>query len=41
MLWKITGWIVFTWIVIWTINHPDTASADVHRVWHAFFGSAG
>lgn len=40
MIWKITGWIVFAWIVIWTAKHPDQAAADVHGAWHALFSSA-
>jgi hypothetical protein len=41
VIWKIIGWIVFIWLVIWVANHSDAASLDVHNIWHAFFGSAG
>jgi hypothetical protein len=41
VIWKIVGWIVFIWVVIWVINHPDQASTDFHNAWHVMFGSAG
>ena len=41
MLWKIIGWIVVIWVIIYALNHPGEASLDVHNAWHAVFGSAG
>lgn len=40
-IWTVIGWVVFAWVLIWVINHPDQAALHVHQVWHAFFGSAG
>lgn len=41
MIWKILGYFILAWLVIYSVNHPDLASAHVHNAWHALFGSAG
>jgi hypothetical protein len=41
VVWKVIGWLVLAWLLIWIINHPDPANAHLHSAWHALFGSAG
>jgi hypothetical protein len=41
VIWKIVGYFILAWLIIYAINHPDAASAHVHNAWHALFGSAG
>lgn len=41
MLWRIFWGIVLIWVLIWAVNNPGQASADVHNAWHVLFSSAG